>query len=447
MTGWYAEMAWLPGGVTPGVRIETISGRIVEVAPGEPRAGDTRLSGLVLPGMANSHSHAFHRALRGRTHDQGGTFWTWRERMYHLCDTLDPDSYVELARATFAEMVLAGYTVVGEFHYLHHDRGGARYADPCAMEKAVISAAEQAGIRLTLLDTLYLCGGLDAETGHTPLNPTQTRFADADVAGWADRVAGLAAGRFGPTVRVGAAVHSVRAVPASALAEVGTVRDDLGLASVHAHVSEQPAENAAATGFYGLTPTQLVERAGLLDDRFTAVHATHLSRADIDALAAAGSCAGFCPTTERDLADGIGPASELAATGVPLCLGSDQHVVLDPFAEIAALEGHDRLATLKRGRFSPVELIRIAGGNGYRSLGWGDGGTLAVGSLADFIAVATESVRTAGSAADQVPLSAAAADVRDVVIGGSHVVSAGQHRLGDVAGLLADSITPLWSNS
>jgi formiminoglutamate deiminase len=445
VTGWYADNAWLPGGLTSGVRIDTTAGMIVGVGAGDPRPGDIRLPGLVLPGLANCHSHAFHRALRGRTHDHGGTFWTWRDRMYHLSERLDPDSYFALARAAFAEMVLAGYTVVGEFHYLHHDRGGARYGDPTAMADALISAAEQAGIRLTLLDTLYLAGGLNAETGHTPLNDNQARFADCDVAGWADRVAGLVAGRSGSTTRVGAAVHSVRAVPAPALAEVAAVRDDLGLSCVHAHISEQPAENAAATGFYDLTPTQLVERAGLLDHRFTAVHATHLSQADIAALARAGSYAGFCPTTERDLADGIGPAGDLAAAGVALCLGSDQHVVLDPFAEIAALEGHHRLVSLQRGRFSPEELVRIATVNGYRSLGWAEGGTVRVGAPADFIAVATDSIRTAGAAVDQVPLVAGACDVSDVVVAGSHVVSGGRHRLGDVAGLLAECIEPLWS--
>ena len=173
----------------------------------------SRLPGVVLPGLANCHSHAFHRALRGRTHGRGGTFWTWRDAMYAVAARLDPDSYLDLARATYAEMALSGVTAVGEFHYLHHAPGGARYADPNAMGRALIQAAADAGIRLTLLDTCYLAGGLGPD-GHTELGPEQLRFGDGDADAWAARVALLGDAEH---VRIGAAIHSVRAVPRRAL--------------------------------------------------------------------------------------------------------------------------------------------------------------------------------------------------------------------------------------
>ena len=169
MTTFWCEHAVLPGGVRRSVRVVTDRGRILDVRPDVPaEAGDTRLGGVVLPGLANGHSHAFHRALRGRTHDDGGNFWTWRDAMYAVTHRLDPETYHALAKAVFAEMLLAGYTAVGEFHYVHHAAGGRRYDDPNIMGKALISAAREVGIRITLLDTCYLAGGLTAG-GHVPL--------------------------------------------------------------------------------------------------------------------------------------------------------------------------------------------------------------------------------------------------------------------------------------
>src|SRR4051812_9555632 len=189
VTTYWCEHAQLATGPVAGVRVGVEDGRIVTVDPGvDPTPGDERLPGLVLPGFANAHSHAFHRALRGRTHDLGGTFWTWRQRMYAIAGRLDPDSYLALARATYAEMALAGITCVGEFHYLHHPPGGGRYGDPNAMAAALVQAAGDAGIRLTLLDTCYLAGGLDGN-GHLPLDAVQARFSDGDADAWAARVA------------------------------------------------------------------------------------------------------------------------------------------------------------------------------------------------------------------------------------------------------------------
>lgn len=436
MTTYWCEHAVLADGVRPAVRVRVEAGRVVSATPDAPAGTpDVVLRGLVLPGLANAHSHSFHRALRGRTHTGASSFWTWREEMYAVARRLDPDRYLALARAAFAEMALAGYTVVGEFHYLHHRPGGQRYADPNAMGHALVEAARDAGVRLTLLDTLYLSGGLTA-SGHTPLDPVQERFSDGSVEAWAERAGAL---RDGDTVRVGAAVHSVRAVPREDLATVAAATA-AGERPLHVHLSEQPGENLACTAFHGCTPTALLDSVGLLRPTTTAVHATHLTDDDVTRLGTAGVSVAFCPTTERDLADGIGPARQLADAGARLVLGSDQHAVVDPFEEVRGLEMHERLTSLERGRFTTGELLTAATADGYRSLGWPDGGVLAEGAPADLVAVRLDSPRTAGSDPDQVLHSATAADVTDVVVAGEPVVTGGRHRLGDVGRLLTDAI-------
>ncbi len=411
---YWAEHAWLPDGCHDGVRVSVADGRFtaIEVAP--PQLRDRRLSGVVLPGLANGHSHAFHRSLRGQTHDDGGSFWTWREKMYATATELDPDSYYVLARQVYAEMVSVGYTAVGEFHYLHHDKDGTAYAEPNAMGQAVIAAAVDVGIRLTLFDTVYLAGGLD-EGGHQPLEETQRRFSDGSAEGWAERVAGLEGG---PTVKIGAGVHSVRAVPAP---ELDRMAELIGDRPLHVHLSEQPAENAACLSYYGRTPTELLDDHGLLGPRTTAIHATHLLDSDIVRLGWSSSAVCFCPTTERDLADGIGPARRLLDAGCAISLGSDQHAVIDPFEELRGLEMHERLLTRRRGRFSPGELMTAAGVSGYRSLGWESGGELVVGAPADFVVVDDDSHRTRGAAADQIGYAATGADVTLVVVDGREI--------------------------
>jgi formiminoglutamate deiminase len=413
-----------------GVSFEVADGRFAHVQVGaEPRPDQHILSGVTLPGLANGHSHAFHRALRGRTHAAGGSFWTWRQQMYALAARLDPDSYFGLARAVFVEMAQAGYTVVGEFHYLHHDQGGRRYADPNAMGRALLQAATEAGVRLTLLDTCYLAGGLTA-TGHLPLDAVQRRFSDGDVDHWQARLSELTEA---DRTRIGAAVHSVRAVPAEALSKIG---EAAGERPLHVHLSEQPAENAATQAWYGRTPTELLDNHGLLGRRTTAVHATHLTDTDIKTLGGTQTAACICPTTERDLADGIGPARRLASAGSPLILGSDQQAVIDPFEEMRGLELNERLASGERGRFTPAELIMIASEGGYRSLGWRGGGRIADGALADFVVIRSDTVRTTGTRPDQIAYAATAADVDQVVVAGQVIVRDGQHQLGSPARLL-----------
>ncbi|MFC5138424.1 formimidoylglutamate deiminase [Actinomycetospora rhizophila] len=411
----WCERAWLPGGPAGAVALELVNGRIVDVTPDAPRRG-TVLPGLTVPGLVNRHSHAFHRALRGRPARAADSFWSWREGMYRVAAALDPDRYRRLATAVYAEMALAGHTAVTEFHYLHHAPGGRPYADPVAMDRALVEAAAAAGLRITLLDTCYLAAGFDR-----PPEGVQHRFADADVDAWAERatlVAKLddgASDRCG-SVRVGAAVHSVRAVPREAL---GTVAAWAGERPLHVHLSEQPAENAACLAAHGLTPTALLHDAGALGPATTAVHATHLTGDDVGVLARTGTGACFCPTTERDLGDGIGPAGALAAAGVALSLGSDSHAVIDPFEEMRALEMHERLAHGVRERFTPAELL--AAGT--------DGGAISPGAPADLVTLDTASVRTAGARPDGVPLAAAAPDVREVRVGGRVVVRDGVHQL------------------
>jgi formiminoglutamate deiminase len=413
------------------------AGVIGEVTPAVmPQPGDERLDGLVMPGFANVHSHAFHRALRGRTHDARGTFWTWRDEMYRVAGALDPDSYRRLATAAYAEMALAGVSCVGEFHYLHHPPGGGRYDDPNAMAVALREAAAAAGVRLTLLDACYLRGGLSDAGAPLPPDDIQGRFVDTDVDTWAERVARL---QPTATVRIGVAAHSLRAVPAEALPTIVAAAAGRPL---HVHVSEQPAENRQVREAYGGTPTELLAAAGALGPATVAVHATHLSDGDIVALggSAAGVC--LCPTTERDLADGIGPAGRLAAAGAALTLGSDQHAVVDLFEEARAVELHERLATHRRGHFSGPALVTMMTSAGHAALGWPEAGRIEPGAIADLVAVRTDSVRTAGSRPDQLVMSAGAPDVHAVVITGKVVVRDGQHVLGDVGRLLADAIGP-----
>ncbi len=437
MTNFWAERAWLPSGPTGGVRMTVTDGRFDAVETGVlARSGDRRLTGLVLPGLANGHSHAFHRAVRGRTQTDGGTFWTWRTAMYAVARRLDPDRYLRLATAVYAEMALAGYTVVGEFHYVHHDQLGRRYAEPNEMGLALIEAARQAGLRLTLLDVCYLTGGLDAD-GHQPLHDVQLRFGDQTAERWRERAAAL---KSGPGHRIGVAAHSVRAVPAEQLA---VIAEAAAGGPLHVHLSEQPAENAATQRFYGTSPTALLADHGLLGPTTTAVHATHLGQTDVDLLGRTQTAVCFCPTTERDLADGIGPARALADAGSPLCLGSDQHAVLDPFEEIRGLELNERLRSGRRGRFTPTELLTAATANGYGALGWYDGGRIETGALADFVAVRTDTVRTVGSRPEQVLYSATAADVDSVIVGGEVIVDGGRHQLGDVAAMITDALDEL----
>jgi formiminoglutamate deiminase len=256
-TLYWCELAWLGGdAVTPGVTLEITGDRITQVETNSARPSSAvRLHGLTLPAMANAHSHAFHRALRGRTHAGRGSFWSWRELMYQIASMLDPDSYYELARAVYAEMVMAGIGVVGEFHYVHHQPDGTRYENPNAMGEAITSAATDVGIRLTLLDTLYLHGGFGSggtAEHYAEHQAEQARFSDGSGHHWSARVDALADLVTGSTVQVGGAIHSVRAVDPAAMA-VARKWADSHDSPLHVHVSEQPAENEQCAEYFGCT--------------------------------------------------------------------------------------------------------------------------------------------------------------------------------------------------
>ena len=476
---WHAELAWLPGvGVLPDVLIEAAGDRFTTITPRTSAAalppGAIMLTGLTMPGLANAHSHAFHRALRGITQAGRGTFWTWRERMYQVAGRLDPDSYLTLARAVYAEMALAGISCVGEFHYLHHAPDGTAYADPNAMSRALIEAAGQAGLRFTLLDTCYLSGGLDQAGGSIPLEGPQRRFCDGTAQAWAKRVGALGSdehGMLGPAARVGAAIHSVRAVPPDQMAAVVAWSHSCG-APLHVHLSEQVAENDACLAAYRSTPAAVLYDAGVLGPRTSVVHATHLTSADVRLLGGSEVFACVCPTTEADLADGIGPFGELAAAGCRLSVGSDSQAVIDLFEEARRIEMYARLASQERGHFSAETLGTALTWDGHASLGWPDAGEIAPGSLADLVTVALDSPRLAGAwTASERPdggpdladamtpserpdgggpdigvltaviFAATPADVRNVVVGGRDVVVDGRHVLvEDVPGALASAI-------
>lgn len=438
---YWLEHAWLDTNVEPGVALEVSEGRIAAVRTGvdAPPPGAEILRGLTLPGLANAHSHAFHRALRGTVQVGSGTFWTWREAMYGFADRLTPDTYHALARAAYAEMALAGITAVGEFHYVHHAPGGTPYADPNAMGEALIAAAAEAGVRITLLDTAYLSSGFGQ-----PPNAHQRRFSDGSADAWAERCAVL---KERDHARIGAAIHSVRAVPADQLATVADWARERR-APLHVHLSEQTAENDACRAAHGRTPAQLLADHGVLGPRTTGVHNTHLTDTDIALLGDSGTGTCMCPTTERDLADGIGPAVALQRAGSPLSLGSDSHAVIDLLEEARAMELNERLRTRTRGHWTAAALLRAASADGHAALGWADAGTLEAGALADFTTLALDSVRTAGPlprlGAETAVFAATAADVRHTVVGGRHVVRDGAHTLvPDVARELAAAVAAL----
>jgi len=299
----------------------------------------------------------------------------------------------------------------------------------------MVEAARQAGIRITLLDTCYLHGGIgrDAEGA-------QLRFSDGNAERWAERVDALEPA---PDARLGVAIHSVRAVDPEAAARVAAFAAERSW-PLHAHVSEQPAENADCLSAYGRTPSGVLAEAGALSGSFTAVHATHLAQDDFALLGEPGCGVCICPTTERDLADGVGPARRLADAGARLSLGTDSHALIDPFEETRAIELDERLESGERGRHSAVELLRAATAQGCAGIGWPETGRIEPGALADLVTVGLDGARLAGtspeSALASLVFAASPADVRHVIVGGRFVVRDGAHLDLDVAAELDHAI-------
>lgn len=423
----------------------------------------------LVPGFVNAHSHAFQRLARGRTQSrpvgrEAADFWSWREAMYDIALSLSADEVYDVSRFCFLEMLRTGITTVGEFHYLHHQPDGTPYADPNELAHQVIAAARDVGIRIALLNVCYATGGIGQ-----PLEDRQRRFRASSLDAFLRRTADLRE-HAGGLVTVGVAPHSVRAVPRDWLAPLRdwAVEND---APIHMHVSERTAEVAASVAAYGLRPVELLAEDGLLDGRFTAVHATHIDDGEVGLLGGAGATVCACPTTERDLGDGFLRGLDLLEAGADIALGTDSHTALDFLAEMRLVEYHERLARLervvitdrigRRGRARRREaegggegdgerhgqegdrhrvaprLLDMATAAGARSLGL-EAGSIEAGRLADLVAIDLDHHSLAGWSPDtldaMLTLSATPDVVRDVWVGG-------QRRLADRANGFEDDAT------
>ena len=392
----------------------------------------------ILPGMVNAHSHAFQRVIRGRTEyrtaNQRDSFWTWRELMYSAATRLTPEDVYDASRMAFLEMALSGITAVGEFHYLHHAPDGSAYDDPNLLAQQVIHAAGDVGLRIALLRVAYARSGFQTEA-----NPKQARFIESDAELYLKNFEALTAS---DTAWVGIAPHSVRAVPLNYLKRVISYAHEHDL-KVHMHVAEQPAEVSACIEEYGRTPVALLQTEAILNQQFTAVHAIHVTPKAIASLAETGAMVCACPTTERNLGDGVVPADEYLKHGVSLCLGTDSHAQIDLFEDAREMEYHLRLQKLERAVLDDQSQVSVfnsqglatrlfdcATVNGARSIG-APGGSLAPGQPADFFTVDLNDPSIAGAANDDllpaIVFSASRAAIREVVVNGKPIVSEGQH--------------------
>ena len=401
---------YLPEMLLPqaSTRIEAGAGLLVDeqgcvagLATPDSAPVGTRVVSLVgkalLPGLANAHSHTFQRLFRGRAEGRaagGDTFWTWREQMYRAAGFVSPEDVYDIARATFLEMVAAGITVVGEFHYLHRDSAGAAYADPNLLGKQVIAAAQSVGIRICLLRSGYFRAGFERAP-----HPGQRRFYESPEE-YLRNLQDLNA-EFGrvENVTVGAAPHSIRAVPLDELKAIVEFARSHGQLPLHMHISEQVGENAACVAEYGMTPVRLMAEHEILSPQTTLIHAIHLTEPEFESVARAGTTICSCTTTERNLGDGIFPADTAARLGIPVAFGTDSQAQIDILEDARQLEYHLRLRDQQRGILDAsarsdwasrdaigVGLLGAATRNGYGALGL-PGGSLAAGEPADFFTV------------------------------------------------------------
>ena len=455
------DLVWLDGRFQPGttVTIDQSDGRIAAVEQGRPKetGGAEPVQAVplqgraLLPGFINAHSHAFQRLIRGRTQwrpwgEGREDFWSWREAMYAAALTLSAEDVYHVSRFCFLEMLRAGITAVGEFHYLHHRPDGEPYPDPNELAARVIAAAESVGLRIVLLNVCYATGGIGVD-----LSERQRRFGSNTAEEFLDRTDALKASVRGSDLAgIGLAPHSLRAVPRVWLPRLAAwaLEQDVPL---HMHVAEQPAEVQATTRAFGLRPVELLAEDGLLDEHFTAVHATHLTDGEVSALARSGATVCACPTTERDLGDGFLRGYDLLTAGGRVALGTDSHTNLDFLEEMRLLEYHERLQRLRRVvvgervddrlEVSPA-LIRAGTSAGATSLRL-DAGAIQEGSLADLVAVDLDHLSLQGWTADtlgaMLALSGTSDVVSDVWVHGRQRVEARTHPLTDeVVGAFRD---------
>lgn len=416
-------------------------GRILSIASEAESASVVDLPGkALLPGFINAHSHSFQRLIRGKSESRvtsGKDFWSWRGTMYHAAARLTPEQVHEVARMAFLEMTLAGTTTVGEFHYLQTDPEGRPYPDPNLLAHQVIAAARSVGIRIVLLRAAYFRSGYQLAR-----DPGQTRFFES----LPDYLRNTALLRTAypadasTDVRIGVAPHSIRAVTLNELREIASFARSAGV-PLHMHISEQTAENEASVREYGTTPVTLLANAHLLAPGWTAIHATHITADEMGHLAEAGVTVCACPTTERNLGDGIFCADRVMQHGIPVALGSDSQAQVDPLEDARQLDYHLRLKCRQRAILDQIadvplaqRLFACATANGARALAV-PAGDLTIGSLADFFTVDLRDPAIAGhSAADLLPLLVFGLNrtaIRDVAIRGKFVVRDGRHPLQD----------------
>ena len=429
------NQAWLPDYIYTDGRFESglalvgdASGTIIELAKDVPDA--KRLTGrALLPGMVNAHSHAFQRVIRGRTEyrsqNTSDSFWTWREQMYAAATTLTPEQIYSASRLAFLEMAMSGITAVGEFHYIHHSPDGTPYSDPNLLAHEVIRAARDVGIRIALLRVAYARAGHQLEP-----NPRQIRFIESEETYLTnlDQLLSTINTRDG-MAWAGVAPHSVRAVPLDYLKSIVAFANERGL-PVHMHVAEQPAEVSACIQEYGRSPVALLDTEGLLSDRFTAVHAVHVTPKAVDALARSGAGVCACPTTERNLGDGVVPADLYFKSGVPVSLGTDSQTQIDLLEDARELEYHLRLQKMERNVLAAEDgtvatrLFDCATVNGAKAIGF-NGGRLEPGRPADFFTVDLNDISIAGCSPDNllanIVFALSRTAIREVVVGGKEL--------------------------
>jgi formimidoylglutamate deiminase len=446
----FLDAAMLPGGWAKDVRIGVEGGAIVSVESGaSARDGDERVKGVAIPGMINAHSHAFQRAFAGLAERRGAgedSFWTWRDAMYRAASLLTPELMHAIAAQLYAEMLAAGYTSVVEFHYVHHQPDGRPYSDPSTMAQALIAAADEAGIGLTLLPVLYQASGF----GGGPPRDDQKRFLNSvdqllHIVEDAKRAAG-------PTLQVGLALHSLRAVPPEALREAVAAVPD---APIHIHVAEQSGEVEDCLAWSGKRPVEWLLDEVPVDERWCLVHATHLTESETERLACSGATVALCPTTEANLGDGFFPVEDYLRHGGGFAVGSDSHVSVDPFEELRWLEYSQRLLTRRRSLVASVDDPHPGAQLWRRALTGGTSacgrpvGAIAVGARADLVIVDPEHPALLTGAGDAlldtlVFHSGPRAAVQRVICGGEWVVSEGRHvRAHAVGQAYAQAVQPL----
>jgi formimidoylglutamate deiminase len=438
MTVLWAEAALLPAGFADAVRLEVDArGDVSAIEAGAAPADAERLSGVVLPGMPNVHSHAFQRAMAGRAERLAtgeASFWTWREVMYRFVERIGPDDLRAIAAQAYVEMLEAGYTAVGEFHYLHHQAGGRPYADPAELSWAILEAQQASGIGLTHLPVLYMAGGFGGRTAEEG----QRRFLHVPES-FADLLARLVP-RFAadPDLRLGLAPHSLRAVPDQALGSVSVLTDTIDAAApIHIHVAEQVKEVRDCLEWCGARPVRHLFDTAAVGPRWCLIHATHMDEVETDMLARSGAVAGLCPTTEANLGDGLFNLGGFLEAGGRIGIGSDSHVSISPIEELRWLEYGQRLSSLRRLIAASAEqphcgarLWRDALAGGAPALGRRIG-RLEVGYRADLIRLDSAHPVLAGSRGDALldalVFSGNVNLVRDVMVGGRWLVRDGRH--------------------